>query len=90
MRYYPAIFTPDTEVGGYTVTFPDLEGCVTEGDNVEDAFEMAQEALTGYIEVYLESDQILPIPTEPHTLTPPSGGFISIVPLRNIKNVVGY
>lgn len=36
-RYiYPAIFDP-CEEGGYSVTFPDLPGCITEGDTVEEA-----------------------------------------------------
>ena len=33
---YPAIFTPE-ENGGYSVLFPDLEGCYTCGDNLEDS-----------------------------------------------------
>jgi antitoxin HicB len=37
--------------GGYTVTVPSLPGCVTYGDDVEDAIKMAKEA----IELYLES-----------------------------------
>ena len=37
--------------GGYTVTVPSLSGCVTYGDNIEDATEMAKEA----IELYRES-----------------------------------
>ncbi|MEJ8546617.1 type II toxin-antitoxin system HicB family antitoxin [Brevibacillus borstelensis] len=41
---YPAVFDPN-ENGGYTVTFPDLPGCVTEGDNLDDALLMAAEAM---------------------------------------------
>lgn len=37
--------------GGYTVTAPSLPGCVTYGDTIEEAVEMAREA----IELYLES-----------------------------------
>ena len=37
--------------GGYTVTVPTLPGCITFGDTVQDAIEMAREA----IELYLES-----------------------------------
>ncbi len=37
--------------GGYTVTVPSLPGCVTYGDTIEDATEMAKEA----IELYRES-----------------------------------
>ena len=37
--------------GGYTVNVPSLPGCVTYGDNIEHAIEMARDA----IELYLES-----------------------------------
>ncbi len=37
--------------GGYTVIVPSLPGCVTYGDTIEEAIEMAKEA----IELYLES-----------------------------------
>ena len=37
--------------GGYTVTVPSLTGCVTYGKTIEEAIEMAKEA----IELYLES-----------------------------------
>ena len=37
--------------GGYTVTVPSLPGCVTYGKSIEEAIEMAKEA----IELYLES-----------------------------------
>ena len=37
---YPAIFTPEDE-GGYSVVYPDLKGCYTCGDTLEDGLEMA-------------------------------------------------
>jgi predicted RNase H-like HicB family nuclease len=83
---YPAVFIPDVEAG-FTVIFPDLEGCITEGDTANIAFEMAQEALAAYIEVYLKNKRILPKPTEPQTLTAPEGGFISPVPLTVDKEL---
>ena len=52
--------------GGYTVVVPSLPGCVTYGDTVEQAIEMAKEA----IELYLESlkDHGEEMPTEEGTL----------------------
>lgn len=41
---YPAIIHKD-EVRGYWVEFPDIPGCVTDGDTVEEAFLMAGDAL---------------------------------------------
>ena len=36
---YPAIFTPE-ENGTYSIVFPDLEGCYTCGDDLEDGIEV--------------------------------------------------
>ena len=38
--------------GGYTVIVPSLPGCVTYGDSIEDAIEMAKEAIELYLESY--------------------------------------
>ena len=46
---YTVIMTPD-ETGGYVVTCPALPGLVTEGDTLEEAREMAADAIRGYIE----------------------------------------
>lgn len=45
MKYiYPAIFTPEGEKG-YLVNFPDLENCFTDGDDLYEAMENAQDVL---------------------------------------------
>ena len=41
---YPAVFSPCLEKNGYTVTVPELPGCVTEGDSLADAIPIALEA----------------------------------------------
>jgi len=41
---YPALFEPAQE-GGFVVTFPDVEGAITQGDDERDAREMARDAL---------------------------------------------
>lgn len=42
--FYPAIFHI-AEEGGFWVTFPDLPECMTQGDNMQEAYEMAVDAL---------------------------------------------
>ncbi len=42
---YPAIFTPE-DGGHFSINFPDLDGCYTCGDNLEDGMNMAQDALS--------------------------------------------
>jgi antitoxin HicB len=51
--------------GGYTVIVPSLPGCVTYGDTVEEAIEMAKEAIELYIESLREHGE--EIPTEERT-----------------------
>lgn len=58
---YKVIMTPD-ETGGYVVTCPALPGLVTEGDTLEEAREMAADAIRGYLEVLAEDGE--PIPTD--------------------------
>ena len=45
---YPAVFHPESD-GGYSVDFPDLLGCVTEGDSLSEAVDMAEDALGIYL-----------------------------------------
>jgi antitoxin HicB len=46
---YTVLITPD-ETGGYVVTCPALPGLVTEGDTLEEAREMAADAIRCYLE----------------------------------------
>lgn len=58
---YTVIFEP-AEEGGYIVRCPALPGLVTEGDTLEEARAMAEDAIRGYIES-LRKDH-LPIPSD--------------------------
>ena len=64
-RYaFPAVFTPEEE-GGYSVYFPDIEGCYTQGDDMAEALYMAEDALS--LMLYEYESQGKPIP-EPSAL----------------------
>lgn len=65
MRTYRIILTQEPE-GGYTAIVPSLPGCITYGDNVNHAIEMAKEAIEGYLEVLKEQGE--DIPDDSHTL----------------------
>jgi predicted RNase H-like HicB family nuclease len=58
---YTVILTPD-KTGGYVVTCPTLPGLVTEGDTLEEAREMAADAIHCYIESLQKDCE--PIPAE--------------------------
>ncbi|MGD1120167.1 MAG: type II toxin-antitoxin system HicB family antitoxin [Dehalococcoidales bacterium] len=61
VRRFKVVLEPD-EDGGYTVYVPILPGCISEGDNREEALANIKEA----IELYIESleDDGEPIPSE--------------------------
>lgn len=46
---YTVVFEP-AEEGGYVVHVPALPGCVTEGETLDEARAMAQDAILGYLE----------------------------------------
>ena len=52
--------------GGYVVMFPDLPGCITQGDTLQEALYMAEDARAGWIETeYERSDGDIPMPSYP-------------------------
>lgn len=72
---YPAIFHK-AEEGGYWVEFPDLPGCVTEGDTVEEALNMAGDALFVWLDA---NGDVSPEPTDGATIKTQEGDFVSLV-----------
>lgn len=56
---YTAVFEP-AEEGGYTVIVPALPGCVTKGDNFEEAVEMAKDAISAYLVSLAKHEEFLP------------------------------
>ena len=60
MQYiYPAIFHANND-GSYTITYPDLPGCISEGKTLENALFMAQDALLQWIGYLLDKGQEIP------------------------------
>ena len=62
MWSYPVIFTPDKKTCGYVITFPDLPFGVTQGDTVEEAKEMALDAILTVLDVLMGEKKTLPKP----------------------------
>lgn len=56
---YPAIFHPEEE-GGFSVTVPDLDGCFSGGDTLEEALHMAWDACAGWINLAIKSGERIP------------------------------
>jgi predicted RNase H-like HicB family nuclease len=63
MLYFPAIIErPGSE---YCVFFPDLDGCTSAGDTVQEAALNAVEALRGHIALMLADGEPIPEPRSP-------------------------
>ena len=61
--FYPAIFH-EVEEGGFWVSFPDLPECLTEGDDMQQAYEMAVDALGISLTSRKAEGELIPKPTE--------------------------
>jgi predicted RNase H-like HicB family nuclease len=53
-RSFKVILHPDLEDGGYWVECPELHGCSSQGDSVEEALDMIRDAIKGHLEVKVE------------------------------------
>ena len=56
---YTAVFEP-AEEGGYVVSVPALPGCFTQGETIEEAKNMAKDAIEGYLAVLKEQGWEIP------------------------------
>ena len=74
---YPAIFTLEDDV--YNVEFPDLDGCFTYGETMQEAFFNAKEALSGYSASVLERGLTLPEPSVLNAVALPEQSFVQLV-----------
>lgn len=75
---YPAIFTPEDD-GTFSINFPDLEGCYTCGDSLEDGIEMAEDALALVLYGYEKDNRTIPIPSSPSTFTLSENEFVNYI-----------
>lgn len=66
---YPAIFHKNND-GSFTVTFPDLSDCITEGKTMGDALKMAQSALPQWIDFLHDEKEEIPKPSAYITINP--------------------
>ena len=62
---YPFNVVADPEVGGYVILFPDLPGCMTQVDSIEEVSEAAKEIRELWLETAYETGVEIPAPTYP-------------------------
>ncbi len=65
---YPAVFEQNLD-NSYTITFPDLPGCISEGKSLGNAIDMARKALTQWIEYLIDEKETIPTPSDTKIIT---------------------
>ena len=79
---YPAYFSPLEEQNGYCVTFPDLKGCVTQGNSLADSIDKAVDAASGWVLDELEDGNPIPQPSDISSIKIENkGDFVNMIVL---------
>jgi antitoxin HicB len=78
---YPFTVRPLTEDegGGWLVEFPDLPGCMADGETPEEAVSEGEDAVRSWIAAMREAGRPIPEPSKPN-LTDYSGKWLQRVP----------
>ncbi len=75
------------ENGSFFIKIKELPGCMSEGDTLQEAFEMIQDALKDWIAVALERGQDIPLPATV-IKNKYSGKFMTRIPISLHKRLV--
>lgn len=75
---YPAVFGMNSD-GSYTITFPDLQGCISEGKSLANAVGMAQTALLQWIGYLIDKHQEIPKASDPRSIKTAENEFVSLI-----------
>lgn len=75
--FYPAVFHPEDT--GYSVFVPDIDGCFSQGDTLEEAIEMISDAIGLCMEEYAEQKAAIPQPSNPKEIDCESDDFVALI-----------
>ena len=81
---YPIAIEPGDEHRAYGVVVPDLPGCFSAGDTLDDAIDNAREAIELWLETVIDDDQAVPEPRTiaEHQANPEYKGWVwAVVPV---------
>ena len=75
---YPIAIRPGDEQHAWGVEVPDIPGCFSAGENLDDAMAMAREAIEGHLEMLAEDCSRIPVatPVSAHVSNPEYEGCI--------------
>lgn len=76
--FYPALFHR-AEEGGFWVSFPDIPECLTQGEDMAQAYEMAVDALGLALTCRKEEHEEIPKASEPENVAVESDSFLVVI-----------
>ena len=74
---FPAIFTKDGEQ--YSISFPDIPNCFTQGEDLRDGLEMAEDALCLTLYRMEQNGKEVPEATDINSVDTPRGAFATLI-----------
>lgn len=76
--FYPAVFHK-AEDGGFWITFPDFPECMTQGDDMDEAYSMAVDALGLCLSDLEKEHAPFPSASAPDSISLDSGSFLAVI-----------
>lgn len=81
--FYPAVF--HAEDVGFSVVVPDLDGCFSEGDTLEQAYDMTFDAIGLCLEDYQANNQPYPQASIPSAISASAPDFVVLVEFNPVE-----
>ena len=81
---FPAILSREDD-GSYSVSFPDIVGCYTCGDDMADALMMAEDALALMLYDMESKHEIIPSPSDPSSFKAKAGQYVTFIACDTFK-----
>ena len=75
---FPAYFRRVSS-GGFSIDFPDLPGCISAGDTIDEAMIMAREAFSLHLYGILEDGKLVPAASDLPELSQEKDSFLTLV-----------
>jgi predicted RNase H-like HicB family nuclease len=80
MEYvYPAIFHKNLDDGSYTILYPDLPGCISEGKSLKNAFFMARSISKEWLTYLRDKRMEIPSASALEDIKVSDGEFVNLI-----------
>ena len=75
--YFPAVFTLEDNL--YSIAFPDIKGCYSSSESLQEGLENAKDALCLMLYDMEESGEPIPAPSDIKSIRPAENQFVSLI-----------